>query len=829
MRGQNRWRTTTYTLLRGVEQFLMNTLLARWCGCVILPLLLLAVIPGKAGAVSVSTNGSGSAVVVPYYSVNGGWETLLNITNTTSNSLAVKVRLHEARNGRSVMNFNVALSPLDVWTGYIQADADGRPFLRTTDSSCTSPITIGSEGLRASEQGYSTVFDLLGLVSVSFRDHDATDGSIERLREGYITVLAMGETLGEGTAPDPANSIRGSTAWFAKHVDGLPRNCQQVAEDFEPEEAGNFLQVLLESLLSQTPLAIRGDQGSGNPVARATSSNPWGYGPISSRTPLKVNATLVNRTRGTAAGIDSFPIADYGQNRNLVTAQAFPFNLEPTLASSNGLWSTSGLAQIEAGIAANSVANEWSNNPNTDAGSEWVVTMPTKRFHVDEDALNLHAACNVYRNSRSSGGAVVGAPGLPYLGFNPLTLLPPELLLLSTCPLEPFNRRFQAGNNGVSPMEFTIELYDREKNAAALDTGPIFPVAPDIPPLLVVSPPAARSLVHSANVLRIGRGTNLPNVLNSSSARTIDVESAGLAGDQAAGWARIRFTAATGHPATGFILKERKFGDATKNMGQALAHAYQRPSVLNLENCRVPVSNLCVIGGNMHSGGIVDILLRPTGPLGPLAGEINADDLVEAIATLLQNDDGSLNAILTGLITDGQLQEALELLILGDAQGNGDLQDIISALLLGDNGGGLVGILGPQGVAGLLQALFIDGTSDACQANLGTLCLVGGDSDHIGLVDLLLLEGGVLEALSDELTQEEIAQILGDTLESDGALANLVANLFAQGQLADGLTALLIGDADTQGGLAQAIEDTLGNLGDIVEDILAFISRLLGG
>lgn len=807
----------------------MKSTFVRWGSFFALPLVVMAGVPNQSAAVSVSTNGSGSAVVVPYYTVNGGWETLVNITNTTANSLAVKVRLHEARNGRSVMNFNVALSPLDVWTAFIQPDADGRPVLRTTDTSCTSPATIGSEGLRADEQGYSTVFDILGLASVSFRDHDATDGSIERMGEGYITVLVMGETLGEGAPPDPANGIRGSTAWFAKHVDGVPRDCQQVAEDFEPEEAGNFVQVLLESLLSETPLAIRGDQGSGNPVARGGSNNPAGYGPIRSKTPLKVNTTLVNQTRGTAAGIDSFHIADYGQNRNLVTAQAFPFDLEPTLASSKGLWSTAGLPEIEAGITANSVANEWSNNPNTGAGLEWVVTMPTKRFHVDEDALNLHAACNIYRNSRSSGGTVLGAPGLPYLGFNPLTLLPPELLLLSTCPLQPFNQRFQSGNNGASPVEFTMELFDREESRATLDTGAIFDLAPDVPPLLVLSPPAAQSLVYSANVLRIGRGNDLPNLLNSSAPRTIDVDSAGLDGDSRAGWARIRFASEAGHPVTGFIFKERSFGDVSKNIGHALEHAYQRPSVLNLQDCRVPVSSLCVIGGTNHSGGVVDILLRPTGPLGPLAGEINAEDLVEAVATLLENDDGSLNAILTGLITDGQLQEALELLLLGDAQGNGDLQDIIGAMLIGDpSGGGLVGILGPQGVTGLVQALLTDGTTDDCQANLGTLCLVGGDSSNIGLVDLLLLDGGVLDSISDELSQEEIAEILGDTLESDGALANLVANLFTEGQLAEGLTALLIGEDEEQAGLVQAIQNTVGDLDAIVEDILAFIGRLTG-
>lgn len=251
----------------------------------------------------------------------------------------------------------------------------------------------------------------------------------------------------------------------------------------------------------------------------------------------------------------------------------------------------------------------------------------------------------------------------------------------------------------------------------------------------------------------------------------------------------------------------------------------------DLTNCAVPVATICVLGGDQHGHGLVEELLDPNGPLGPIAGEINVDNLTGALTTLLANDDGSLAGILQGLIAEGQLQEGLELLLLGQ-NGSGGLADSLQNLLLGDNeGGGLTGLLGPEGVQGLVQALLLDGTSSDCQAPLGTLCLIAGEgSGQQGLVDLLLLEDGVLAALSDQLTQEQLVAILGDTLESNGSLAGLVTGLIADGQLADGLQALLVGDPDAgvQGGLLQAIQDTLGNLGGIVEDLIGVVGSLLG-
>ncbi len=534
-------------------------------------------------AQTVSDTGTGSAVVIPYYTVKGGWETLVNVTNTTPNSLAVKVRLHDHRNSRDVLDFNLALSPFDVWTATIRQDASGRAFLRTTDRSCTSPTSVATDGLAANEIAYSTV------GNVTFRDHDGTANSIERLQEGYITLLVMGEDdravsgagVTELNSSGAAGATRGTTAYYAKHVNGVPRNCVQVDADFQ-RQAGIPQFTANDAINGVT---IPGEQGSGNPTARggyiltaalggvaAGNPNPFGYGPVITGDALKVNASLINPANGLGAGVESLHIEDYSVGVNNVTAQQFPYFLEPTLASGDGLWTTTNLAALEAGIAATSVANEWTENrsePGVNADAEWVVTFPTKRYHVDEDSRNIQAACSQYRHSTSGAGVASGGGGPAYAGFAAIAAVPAtptQLLAPVVCPLAPFTERFQAGNNGVSNIELTYTFYDREEREAV--QTPDTTVPSPFPPGIVTPD----NLSFEANVVKIG-----PNARTRASvlgtANALGLPTTGLPGAET-GWLRINFAAA--YPTAGFILKVRDFGDPTINFAQATEHAYTR-------------------------------------------------------------------------------------------------------------------------------------------------------------------------------------------------------------------------------------------------------------
>ena len=69
-----------------------------------------------ASAVKMSPSGIGEVIIVPYYTVQGGNNTLLSITNVSTDVKAVKVRFLEAQNGKRVQSFNLYLPPSDVWT-----------------------------------------------------------------------------------------------------------------------------------------------------------------------------------------------------------------------------------------------------------------------------------------------------------------------------------------------------------------------------------------------------------------------------------------------------------------------------------------------------------------------------------------------------------------------------------------------------------------------------------------------------------------------------------------------------------------------------------------
>lgn len=472
--------------------------------------------PQLANAQQASLVGSGTAATIPYYTVRGGWDTLMNITNTTGNSLAVKVRIRESYNSRDVLDFNVLLSPYDVWTAWLSNNGD-RPFLQTNDRSCTVPISVRDSGAFGNELAYTGNFD-----------DEGTD-STDRMLEGYVEVLVMGEVTGEGAA--------NTTPWLATHVGGEPRDCATASNNF----------VRGAGISAWTGGAIPGAAGSGDPIARSH------YGNITSPNPLKVNVSYVNRAKGLAAGATANHLSGWGVGQNLVTAQQFPWFLEPTLASHAGLWNNSAVPAVEAALLASAVINEWSNNPNLGVKTDWVVAFPTKSFRVDRDSridngYGIQAGCNRWRNN--VGGGVITAD----------------------CELTvaPFEHEFVSP--GLSNITVTYNLYDREERPVVITTDGVT-VSPAPPPEVTID-----TLPYETNVLVIGNSTygDLVSAFDSNVAQIVDIKGQFAASEPEFGWVNLAFSGSGALPAVGLILKVRDFGNPTLNFGQAMDHAYQR-------------------------------------------------------------------------------------------------------------------------------------------------------------------------------------------------------------------------------------------------------------
>ena len=127
-----------------------------------------------ANAVNINNDGTGEVLLYPYYTVRAGTTTLLTVVNTTTTAKAVKVRINEGKNSAEVLDFNLWLSPKDVWTAAIVPTADGAG-ITTTDKSCTNPKVTGTVGFR--NNAYAT--------------DNAALRTLDRTREGYIEMIEM--------------------------------------------------------------------------------------------------------------------------------------------------------------------------------------------------------------------------------------------------------------------------------------------------------------------------------------------------------------------------------------------------------------------------------------------------------------------------------------------------------------------------------------------------------------------------------------------------------------------------------------------------------------
>lgn len=165
-----------------------------------------------ATAMALNADGIGHQLVVPYFSTQTGNVTLLNIANTdTTNGKVVKVRFRGAANSDDLFDFQLLLSPGDVWTASVAQDpTTGLSLLRTTDASCAVPSSVKA----ASGQVFIT-----GRV-----DPTPTKGSsINETREGYVEIINMADV------PVPAGYAAMTAAQKAATLYGTIKHTNAVA------------------------------------------------------------------------------------------------------------------------------------------------------------------------------------------------------------------------------------------------------------------------------------------------------------------------------------------------------------------------------------------------------------------------------------------------------------------------------------------------------------------------------------------------------------------------------------------------------------------------
>ena len=324
-----------------------------------------AMVAAPAQAVNLSPDNLGQVLVFPYYTAKNGFDSYIHLTNTSTDTLIAKIRFREAKNSREVRDFNIILSPKDVWTAAVTQDGDGAKLV-TYDKSCTSPmLPASSTSPGATEIGFTS----LGYDGSDQYAYDNGGLGIERVQEGYFEVIAMGaSSASTATFNSTSDNV---IEYNAKHVNGMPRDCGIVDQQFAGK-TGN----------------LSGDEAFDHFVFPGNV--------------LKGFSTLINVAAGQAVGVEPTVFANFQPKGGSTTLIFPPGDLKPDLSDVNdtvganyvdddgALTTVAGdnpIDSVSALLMRRNVINEFTSTAAGTTQTDWVLTFPTKHNYTDNGGL----------------------------------------------------------------------------------------------------------------------------------------------------------------------------------------------------------------------------------------------------------------------------------------------------------------------------------------------------------------------------------------------------------------------------------------------------------
>ncbi len=503
-------------------------------------------IAGTAQAINLNPDGLGQLLIYPYYTVRDGNTTLLSVVNTTDSAKAVKVRFKEGYNSREVLDFNLYMSAYDVWTAALFDDA-GTPTMTTADTSCTVPYFYGNDtdffGNTVGTQPFLP-FDYTG------KNADGGPTTIDRAAEGHFEMIEMG-TLTDESA-NPAKKRVGS-ATAATHVlkDGKskPLNCQQLVDNWS----------IINSVNGMWLANLSGVDGTAKLDVERNSGGLFG------------GAGIINVGNGTFFTYNAKAIQGYDKDLDKDSQHYQPGTSNPSLNTGDqksvtlffgvpqdtavALSYDRGVDAISATFMHEYTMNEFNQNANLNAASEWIVTFPTKNWYVDRAIVkNINPIWRPKISDPGCGGWIPGEPypartgafpnssvdksdtnsnGVPDVQEDWVLCTYEKVNIDSTAARPPFTDVF----DGEACELFGLEAWDQEES-------PTTPGTVTVPPIVSPPPPGGTppgdtpfALCYEVNRMKFG-GNDIFG--DSDLLYTVD---SGIV----AGWARINWGADSDH------------------------------------------------------------------------------------------------------------------------------------------------------------------------------------------------------------------------------------------------------------------------------------------
>jgi hypothetical protein len=309
-----------------------------------------------ANAQTVASSAVGDLALVPYYTVNGNWITGIHIVNTSDKTQVVKFRFRRAVDSLDALDFNIVMSPKDVYAGFLSDDAEGNISWSANDTTCTVPgLTDGK----------------LTMPPI-YRDGAET---------GYVEIIGMGSPADEDMP----------IAVAAKHVDGTPRDCAAVRSNF-------FSAGTSTSSPGVNDPATTWQAASANTAVAAAQTAFNGINSYTdSSDALKVSYFIRDNDSGVEFGDNAVHLQGFLSQPSITNQQfgwlsgdldGFDFpNLDGTTPSTKAGYvpqvNRFELLRDPSVLGVGQLMNEWTANSANGAALSWVVTMPGQYTMMD--------------------------------------------------------------------------------------------------------------------------------------------------------------------------------------------------------------------------------------------------------------------------------------------------------------------------------------------------------------------------------------------------------------------------------------------------------------
>ena len=461
-------------------------------------------------ALVLNPDGIGHQLVVPYFTVQGDNVTLLNITNTDLvNGKVVKVRFRGAANSDDLFDFQVLMSPGDVWTATVSQDAASKVArLTTTDKTCVLPAAV-------SQAGGNT-------FATSRVDPTPVKGnSANETREGYIEIINMADI--------PFSAAAGSLYVATKHVLGVAPCTAADLEtalgtdvaDVAPGASGRGMTPPSGGLTSDWIILNQANtaawSGSATALEVRTAAGARALGNLAFW-PQKFGAPAAFATSTSDPLLALAPLPGSG----LQSAQQYdlPDLSTPVLAGET----TAARAVATANtLAVTSVTNQYVTSTDINAVTDLLFSQPTRRYAV---AYNYVTALPAYN----------GGNATHYSAANT------------------FDKDRQVCLNKLISPTSQNKIFDREETTPGVG-GTVFVISPNVPSAAQTFLVCGETAVYSINA-----GIANASALSASVNRG-DISIAGTTYKQ--GWLTVATPGAT---ATGLPILGGSFIRASNNI-----------------------------------------------------------------------------------------------------------------------------------------------------------------------------------------------------------------------------------------------------------------------